>query len=299
MAFHSAGLPSIGIFTESTDRSMPIVDLAIAIENRGFTGLFVNEHTHIPIAHDRSRFPADPKGEIPERYARFLDPYVALAFVAARTNLEVGPMVSLVAEHDAIALAKATATLDLLSSGRLLLGVGFGWNREEFEDHGLPANVRADVVEETVLLIRRLWSDEVASFSGVYRSLSPSRSWPKPVQKPNPPVLLGAPASLRNFERIVRWADGWAPMASPVFEPVFADWINDLRHRWTDAGRDPSSLQLMSLLTTIRSEDLPRAIERLAELGVQRAAVRIAEGDAVATERRLDRAASALAPIYA
>ena len=278
---------------------MSIVDFARAAEERGFTGLFLNEHTHIPLAHARSSFPATVDGEIPDRYAHFLDPYVALSFVAASTSLEVGPMVSLVAEHDAIALAKAAATLDVLSGGRLLLGVGFGWNREEFEDHGLPANVRADVVEETVQLMRQLWCDDIAAFDGKFRSLSPSRSWPKPVRDRHLPVLLGAPASDRNFDRVVRWADGWVPMANPIFEPQYAAWLTDLRSRWERAGRDPAALQLMALLTTVPARDLPSAVNRLAELGVQRAAVHVAEGDADDSVRRLDRLAAAIAPAYA
>lgn len=274
---------------------MPIVDLARAAEERGFTALYVNEHTHLPISAPRSEFPAG--GEIPERYARFWDPYTALAFVAASTSLEIGPMVSLVGEHDAIALAKTIATLDSLSGGRFVLGVGFGWHREEFEDHGLPANVRADVVEETVGLMTALWTREIASYEGRYRSLSPSRSWPKPAQQPRPPVLLGAPASARNFDRVVRWADGWAPMANPVGDPSYAGWLTDLRQRWESARRDPADLQLLSLLTTTASSELPFAIEELTRLGIQRCAVRIPEGDRDESLRRLDRAAAAFARV--
>ena len=237
--FSAEGLPSIGVFADCTDRSMPIVELAKALEDRGFTGLFLNEHPHLPVASERSAYPAG--GEIPDRYARFWDPYIALSFVAAQTSLEIGPTVSLVAEHDAIALAKAVATLDVLSGGRLLLGVGFGWHREEFEDHGLPANVRAAVVEETVEMMKRLWCDDVAEYAGSYRRLSPSRSWPKPAQQPHPPVLLGAPASERNFERVARWADGWIPMANPILEPAYEAWLTDLRRCWDARGPRPRS----------------------------------------------------------
>ena len=207
-------------------------------------------------------------------------------------------MVSLVGEHDPIALAKATATLDQLSQGRLLLGVGFGWNREEFEDHGFPARVRADVVGETVGVMKRLWCDDVVSYDGAYRTLSPSRSWPKLVQQPHIPVILGVGASERSFDRIVAWADGWVPMASPVLEPIFALWLVDLRRRWETAGRDPARLQIVTLLTTVAMRDLPAAIDRLGELGVQRVGIRIAEGDATDSLRRLDRAAAAITALY-
>jgi probable F420-dependent oxidoreductase len=201
--------PKIGIFADCTDVSMPVLNLAVEAERRGFEGLFLNEHTHLPVHAPRSQFPAG--GPTPLRYARFWDPYVALSFVAARTSLEIGPCVSLVAEHDPIALAKAAATLDVLSGGRLVLGVGFGWNREEVEDHGHPAKTRARVVTESVALMRELWTKEVASFTGEYFQLSPSMAWPKPLRQPGPPVLLGAPATARNFRRIASWADGWIP----------------------------------------------------------------------------------------
>lgn len=276
---------------------MPIVEMACEIEARGFTGLFLNEHPHLPVAHERSSFPLP--GGIPDRYARFWDPYIALSFVAAQTGLEDGPTVSLVGEHDAIALAKAIATLDVLSEGRLILGVGFGWHREEFEAHGLSAKVRAVVVEETVELMKRLWHDDVASYDGTYRQLSPARSWPKPVQRPHPPVLLGAPASDRNFDRVARWADGWIPMANPVGEPIFEHWVADLRARWDAAGKDPDSLQLLSLLTTTPTDELPSAIEIAARLGVQRVAVRVSEGNRDEVLTRLDRLAAAVAPAFA
>ena len=290
------GLPCVGVFADCTDRSMPIVELALELEDRGFTALYLNEHPHLPVAGDRSSYPAG--GEIPDRYARFWDPYIALSFVAARTSLEIGPTVSLVGEHDAIALAKAIATLDVLSAGRLLVGVGFGWHREEFEDHGLPATVRAKVVEETVEVMKRLWCDDVAEFHGTYRQLSPSRSWPKPAQRPHPPVLLGAPASERNFARIVAWADGWIPMANPILDPLYEEWVGDLRGRWEAAGRD-KELQVLALLTTTPTRDLPAAIERAAKLGVQRVAVRVNEGGRDEVLPRLDRLQASVAPVYA
>src|SRR5205807_136312 len=121
---------------------------------------------------------------------------------------EIGTGVSLIGEHDPIQLAHAVASLDRLSGGRLVLGVGWGWNREEFADHGRSPKLRARVVEEWVHVMRSLWADEVASYEGEFVHLSPSRMWPKPTQEHGPPVLLGAPASERNFERVARWADG-------------------------------------------------------------------------------------------
>src|SRR6187200_964785 len=133
---------------------MPLLDFARAVEDRGFSGLFLNEHTHLPVDMPTSEFPAG--GPVPERYARFWDPYIALSFVAATTSLEIGTGVSLIGEHDPIQLAHAVASLDALSGGRLVLGVGWGWNREEFANHGRSPKVRARVVEEWLSVMRAL-----------------------------------------------------------------------------------------------------------------------------------------------
>ena len=159
--------------------------------------------------------------------------------------------------------------------------------------------MRATVVEETVEVMKRLWCDEVAEYTGMFRRVSPSRSWPKPAQQPHPPVLLGAPASERNFERIVRWADGWIPMANPILEPAYEEWVTDLRRRWEAADRDTDTLQLLALLTTTSARTLPAAIERAAKLGVQRVAVRVDEGTRDDVLPRLDRLQSALTPAFA
>src|SRR5205823_1286794 len=170
-----------------------LLEFANAVQEREFDSLFLNEHTHLPVEHPTSRFPAG--GDVPERYARFWDPFVALSFVAATTSLDIGTGVSLIGEHDPIQLAHAVATLDTLSNGRFVFGVGWGWNREEFADHGRPPELRAQVVEEWVRVMRELWTHEVASFEGRFVTLSPSRMWPKPRQRPGPPILLGGPAS--------------------------------------------------------------------------------------------------------
>jgi probable F420-dependent oxidoreductase len=287
--------PKIGIFADCTDQSMPILDLAVEAERRGFEGLFLNEHTHLPVHTPRSHYPAG--GPTPQRYARFWDPYVALSFVAARTSLEIGPCVSLIAEHDPIALAKATATLDVLSGGRLVLGVGFGWNREEAEDHGHPAKVRARVVTEAVAVMRELWTNEVASFSGEFFRLSPSMSWPKPAQRPGPPVLLGVPASERNFHRIATWADGWIPMESRLLEPEFDEWLVALRKVCGEHGRDPATVRITALLTGRSASRLEEAAERAVALGIERILVRVNDGSAARVVPWLDRLAAPLARI--
>ncbi|MGE0387891.1 MAG: TIGR03619 family F420-dependent LLM class oxidoreductase [Gammaproteobacteria bacterium] len=259
--------PAVGIFPACTDRSMPILDLAREAEARGFAGIYLNEHTHMPVDHGSSRFPAG--GPTPERYGRFWDPYIALTWVAAQTRLEVGTSISLIGEHDPIALAKAIATLDTLSQGRFAFGVGWGWNREEFEDHGHPANRRAQVVEECIVLMKKLWTQEVAAHRGEYFSLRPSHAWPKPCQKPHPPVFMGIPGNARNYERIARYAEGWLPWGFDFYAPEFGTMIQDLRHAFEAAGRDPETLRIRATINATDTGSLRESIERGARFGLE------------------------------
>jgi len=169
----------ISVTLFATDRTIRPDDLAREAEARGFDGLYLPEHTHIPV----SRLTPAPTGdaELPDEYRRTLDPWVALASAGAVTSrLRLGTGVALVIEHDPIALAKQVATLDHLSGGRVVLGIGFGWNREEAADHGVEWSRRRDITRERVLAMQRLWADEVASFDGEDVHLSPSWAWPKP-----------------------------------------------------------------------------------------------------------------------
>lgn len=279
---------TIGIFADLTDTTMPLLDFARAVEDRGFSGLFLNEHTHIPVDIRTSQFPGGD--DLPERYARFWDPYIALSFVAATTSLEIGTAVSLIGEHDPIQLAHAIATLDTLSGGRLVLGVGWGWNREEFANHGRSPTVRAHVVEEWVDVMRTFWKQDVASYAGDFVTFTPSRMWPKPVQQPAPPVLLGAPATERTYRRVARFADGWITMGA---ELAPGD-VTALRTAWREAGRvgEPR--------ITVIYNPLPGALPfadtllQAAELGVERVLYHVFDGDEARMVRRLDRAAASL-----
>jgi len=283
----------VGIFPGCTDQSMPLVDLAIEAEARGFGSVFLNEHTHIPIDHPRSAFPSG--GPIPERYKRFWDPFIALSFVAARTSLRIGTAISLIGEHDAIALAHATASLDLLSGGRLTLGVGYGWHREEFEDHGFPATERAAVVLDKLELIRAMWTAEEAEYHGRYVRLSRSWSWPKPARRPHPPILLGARFNQRTVQRVVRHADGWIPMGSMLDEnPAFADELAQLRRAWEEAGRDPAALEVTVIQKCLPAEAFSRRLDQARSLGVNRVILRMADEPRDKALRMLDTVAPAL-----
>ena len=268
----SQSLPLVGVHPTATDRSLPIVELAQESEARGLRSISFPEHTHTPI----DSTVLVPGWQIQERYQRTLDPFIACAWVAAVTSLEVATTVSLVAQHDAIALAKTTATLDHLSQGRFALGVGFGYNRQEVEAHGVPAKDRFLVVEETVALMRALWTEEVAAFEGHHRRLSPSWSWPKPMRPGGLPVLLGGRATEKNFARIIAWADGWIPAGMGVGSGAVGASLADLRARWDGAGRKGAP-EICCLFAPGSRDDMTRELEQAAELGVQRMEVRLDE----------------------
>jgi probable F420-dependent oxidoreductase len=216
----------LGVTMFATDLAMPIDDLARAAEDRGLDSLYVPEHTHIPIS--RRTPPAGGQSTLPEEYKRTLDPLVALSFAAAvTTRLRVGTGILLAAQRDPIVTAKALATLDRLSGGRLVVGVGFGWNVEEIENHGVPYGRRREVARANVLAMQALWRDEVASFDG----FEPSWSWPKPVS--DLPVYLGGAAGPKLFAHVAEYADGWMPIGGRGIK----DALPALREACEKAGR--------------------------------------------------------------
>ena len=232
----------IGITMFATDLSMNPVDLAIEAEARGFHSLYIPEHTHIPT----SRRTPPPTGDavLAEEYKRTLDPYIALAAAAARTErILLGTGIGLVAQHDPITFAKELATLDLLSDGRLVLGIGYGWNHEEMENHGVDVKRRREVVRETMLAMQALWTQEVASFDGEFVRFEPSWQWPKPVQQPRPRVLLGGAPGAILFRHIAEYGDGWLPIGGAGLAAA----LEQLRAAFSAAGRDPTSLHIVPM----------------------------------------------------
>jgi probable F420-dependent oxidoreductase len=228
-----------GLTTFLTDRSISPTELARALEARGFDSLYVPEHTHIPVSR---KTPWPGGGELPEEYRRTLDPFVALtAAAAATTRLRVGTGVCLVAQRDPILTAKEVATLDLISGGRFVFGVGIGWNQDEAEHHRVDFKHRRSQTREHMLVMERLWSDEVASFDGKFAHLSPSWAWPKPVQRPRPPILVGGAASPALFEQIAEWADGWLPLGGGGVSKQ----LPHLRAAFERAGRDPATARVV------------------------------------------------------
>jgi probable F420-dependent oxidoreductase len=232
----------IGLAFFSTDVSMNVVELAREAEARGFSSLYIPEHTHIPTS--RRTPPPTGDAELAEEYKRSLDPYVALGAAASVTaKLRLGTGVSLVAQHHPISLAKALATIDRLSNGRLVFGIGYGWNREEMASHGVDFRSRRALVREKVLAIEALWADDAAEFRGELVSFEPSWQWPKPVQRPRPPVLIGGAAGPKLFAHVAEYADGWLPIGGAGLKASLPELFRAVEER----GRDPKRLEIVPL----------------------------------------------------
>jgi probable F420-dependent oxidoreductase len=223
----------------ATDQTMDVVSLAREVEARGFDSFYLPEHTHIPVSR---RTPAPTGDEVlPEEYKRTLDPFIALAAVASVTErIRLGTGIALPAQREPIVTAKAVATLDHLSGGRVVLGVGFGWNEDELADHGVAMADRRDVTRECVLAMQALWRDDVASFEGDHIRFSPSWAWPKPVHG-DIPLLLGGAGGPKLFDHIVDYGDGWIPVGGGGLGRS----IPELRRRFEEAGRDPATLEVV------------------------------------------------------
>jgi probable F420-dependent oxidoreductase len=243
-----------------TDQTMTPDELAVEVERRGFVSLGFPEHTHIPVAHA----PYPGGGPLPEMYKRTLDPFVAsTAAAVATTDLLVGTTVCLVAQHHPLNLAKQTASVDLVSGGRFEFGIGYGWDVPETEHHGVAFSERRSHVREAMLAIRRLWTQDVASYSGEHVEFGPTWSWPKPVRAPGPPVLLGASLGPRTLAHLVEFCDGWMPgRVSGV-----RDALPRIRTALQAAGRDPGEFRVV---VSSVDDDLDK-LRYLAGLGVDRA----------------------------
>ncbi len=243
-----------------TDFSIGVMELGRATEEREFESLFLPEHTHIP-ASRRTPWPAG--GELPEEYRRTLDPFVALGAVAATTrSLLLGTGVCLVVERDPITLAKEVASLDRLSGGRVLFGVGAGWNHEEMRNHGTDPTLRWKLLRERVLAMKQIWIQDVAEFHGEFVDFDALWQWPKPIQTPHPPVLIAGNGP-RVLERVVEFGDAWLTM--PKEEPhVLGRRIGELQDLATRRGRGPVPV------TVFGAPPDPDALEIYAESGVSR-----------------------------
>lgn len=283
--------PLVGLLYRQTTAAMPLLELAHAAEVRDFDCIVIGEHTHIPVSRE-SPFPGTADGSLPDAYPEFPDPYVALAFIAAQTSLRIAVGVALVAQHDPIALAKSIATLDHLSDGRLTLGVGFGWNREELANHGKAFADRREIVREHIDLMRALWTETEAEYHGCHANLERSWSWPKPAQ-PSIPVLLGVQGGERGMDAIVEWGDGWIPGGSSG--RWFAAKLGDLRSRWVDAGRPEGGPIVWPMQDVVDDDRLHRQLDRFLDLSVDQVVLDIPTAGSDEVLALLDRCAKLLA----
>lgn len=244
-----------GVAVFPTDYAISMAELGPAAEQLGFESLWVAEHSHIPAGRE-TKWPGG--AELPQQYWHTLDPFVALTLAATATKtLRVATGICLLIQRDPIHTAKEVASVDLVSNGRFIFGIGGGWNREEMADHGTAFSSRWKLLREKVEAMKAIWSQDSAEYHGDMVDFGPMWAWPKPVQKPHPPIILGG-SGPKAIERVVRYADGWMPNRGDVIER-----IPELRSMAKAAGRGPIPV---SYYPKPGAEE----IERVAEAGVER-----------------------------
>ena len=273
----------LGVLSFNTEYSIRADDLAIAAEERGFESVWFPEHTHIPASRET---PWPGNGPLPKEYVHMSDPFASAAAAAVVTKtLKIGTGICLVIEHDPIALAKTVATVDRLSDGRFLFGVGAGWNREEMENHGTPYGERWKILEERVKAMKEIWTSEEATFHGKYVNFDKIWSYPKPVQQPHPPVILGTFGSKWGRQRVADFGDGWIPI--DLFHQDMKHDIEDLGKRLQANGRSPEdvSISMFDIFETPEDD-----LKRFVDMGcIERAIPRCPTEDRDTVLRWLDR----------
>ena len=252
-----------GISFFATDQTLDPVSVARAVEDRGFESLWLPEHSHIPTSRRTPWGGVPDAPPLPESYAHTYDSFVALGAAAAVTSrIKLATGITLLAQRDPIWTAKEVATLDHLSAGRLILGIGYGWNREEMESHGVSYPRRRTLVREKLQLMKALWTQDEASFQGELISLEPSWAWPKPIQTPHPPIVLGAAAGPRTVTDIVDLCDGWIPLG----RHDHIAGAQSLRAALAEAGRPEDDIEL----THFNAKPTVEFVEQMRDVGFSR-----------------------------
>lgn len=259
----------VGVFYFPTDYGINVAELGKALEDRGFASLYVPEHTHIPLSR-KTPFPGG--GELPKRYAHTHDPFVALAFAAAATTkLRIGTGICLVPQHEPIVTAKTIASLDQLSGGRFVFGIGGGWNVDEMENHGATHKDRFKIMREHVLAMKTIWTQEEASFHGQFVTFDPVWSYPKPAQRPHPPIILGGESD-HTLRRVVDYCDGWFPRTRSGFDP--GQSVDRLKKAADEKGRDFKTLSI----TVFGAPNKAEALASYAKAGIDGALLAVPDG---------------------
>jgi probable F420-dependent oxidoreductase len=268
-----------GVNVFLTDDGIHPVTAGQVAESAGLSSIFVGDHTHIPEAT------ANGDALVAECYARFLDVFAALSAIAVTTTtLQLGTGVCLVPQREPLGLAKQVATLDQLSGGRVVFGVGAGWNTEETRNHGIDPDRRFGVMRERILAMQRLWSDDVAEFHGDHVDFTPALSWPKPVQRPHPPIVVGGRGK-RVLERVLAYGDGWGPDVVGGLEAIrgVARQMEDFRG-CQDACPRPLTATAMGVLVD------EACVEAVLDLGFDRCLFSVPAGTADEIEENIGRA---------
>jgi probable F420-dependent oxidoreductase len=278
----------IGAMMFVTDYSMRPDELGRALEERGFESMWVPEHTHIPTSRI-SPWPGGP--DLPQMYWHTYDPFVALTAAAAvTTNLKLGTGICLMIERDPITTAKEVASLDLISNGRFIFGIGGGWNAEEMENHGAPFKRRWKVLRERIEAMKEIWANEEAEYHGEFVNFDKIWCYPKPAQKPHPPILLGTFNG--GLKRVVNYCDGWVPVGFDT--STLSESIKELHALAEQAGRSADEIPV----SIFGSSDKEDALASHQELGIERAVLFLPSADRDTLMPTLDKYAS-LVPKFA
>lgn len=277
-----------GVVMFPTDLAIPVPELGRAVEEREFDSIWFPEHTHIPTSR-RSPWPGGPN--MPEEYKRTLDPFAALAAVAAVTErILLGTGICLVVERDPITLAKEVASVDHLSGGRLLFGIGGGWNHEEMENHGTRPTERWQLMRERVLAMKEIWTNEIAEFHGELVDFGPLWQWPKPSRAPHPPVIV-AGNGRGTFDRVLEYGDGWMPIPGGNWGGSLEARIAELGRLAEERGRSPIPV------TVFGCPPRPEVVEHYAGCGVVRCIFQLPPAPADVVLPRLDSLAALAAKL--
>ena len=266
-----------GVYMFPTDYAIAPVELAQALEERGFESLFFPEHTHIPSSR-ATPFPGG--GDLPKEYSHTLDPFVALAAAATATkSLLIGTGICLVIERDPIVLAKEVASLDHISGGRVLFGIGGGWNREEMENHGTEYKRRWKILRERIEAMKEIWTKDEATYHGEHVDFDRIWCWPKPIQKPHPPIIVGGDAS-GTLPRVVSYGDEWMPVSRG--RSNFGERTRQLKDLADEAGRGPIPVGIFG------ASSKPEMLEQYRKDGVSRCVFHLSPASADVVLPRLD-----------